>query len=295
MSDQFDIPYKSDMLPKKLELGSKIRFNCYKGISCFNECCKRADVILTPYDVIRLKGRMEMGSTDFLREYTYPYQMEADGVPGIKLRTDDEGACRFLGEEGCTVYEDRPTACRYYPLGHLAMKPTDKKTEETHYFLIREENCKGHDEDRELTVGEYLQEQGVADYDEMNKEWLQILLKKRSGGPSVGRPSETSLQLFFMCSFDTDRFRRFVLSDAFRNSYDLEESVYDVLRKEDIALMKFGFKLMRQVLFGEKSIPEKDKAWEERLEKRKEVFELRRQAEIMRRQKEEDEKYKNDA
>jgi len=98
-----------------------------------------------------------------------------------------------------------------------------------------------------------------------------------------------------MCSFDTDRFRRFVLSDAFRNSYDLEESVYDVLRKEDIALMKFGFKLMRQVLFGEKSIPEKDKAWEERLEKRKEVFELRRQAEIMRRQKEEDEKYKNDA
>jgi len=44
--------------------------------------------------------------------------------------------------------------------------------------------------------------------------------------------------------------------------------------------MKLGNKLMRQALFGEKTIPEKSGAWEKRLEERKEVWEARANAEI---------------
>ncbi len=43
----FDIPHKS---PVKLNGDSKIQFNCHTGVSCFNECCKQADLTLTPYD-----------------------------------------------------------------------------------------------------------------------------------------------------------------------------------------------------------------------------------------------------
>lgn len=295
MSEKFeDIPFESDMVPEKMGLGSNLKFRCYKGISCFNACCKRADITLTPYDILRLKDRKGMSSTEFLKEHTVPFEMERDGLPGVKLRTDDDGACLFVTEEGCSVYTDRPTSCRYYPLGHMAMRKSGEQHEETHYFLVREDHCKGHFEERELNVKEYLKEQETLEYDEMNKEWLQIMLKKRSAGPTVGALPESTLQMFFMCSYDMDRFRRFVLSDAFRATYDLEDTVYETFEKEDVPLMQFGAKFMKQAFFGERSIPEKDGAWEKRTKEREEVWEARRQAEISRQQQAEDDKYKGE-
>lgn len=294
MSEKFDIPFKSDMVPELLEPDTKIQFRCHKGVSCFNACCRHADISLTPYDIVRLKDRLGMDSGEFLKKHAVPFEMDSDKVPGVKLRTDDEGACLFVTEEGCSVYEDRPTACRYYPVGHLAMKPKDSPTEKTSYFLVREEHCKGHEEPREISIADYRKEQDVEIYDEMNREWLQVMLKKKSAGPTVGKPPEMSLQLFFMCSYDLDRFRRFVLSDSFKQTYKLDEAFYQEVQEDDIALMKFGFRLLKQVLFGEITIPEHQGAWEKRFEARKDVFELRRQAEIARRQQAEDEKYKDD-
>ncbi len=294
MSEKFDLPHQSDMVPQKLELGSELRFDCRPGISCWNACCKRADVTLTPYDVIRMKDRLGMGSSEFLKAHTVPYRMDQDGIPGIKLRTDDDGACLFVTDEGCSIYSDRPTACRYYPLGHMAMKMADAKTDEAYYFLVREEHCKGHEEDRVRTIKEYRKDLGIVDYDGYNREWLQIMLKKKSSGPSIGQLPEATLQLFFMASFDMDRFRRFVMSDQFRATYDVDDSTYEVLEKEDIALMQFGVRFMKQAFFGERTIAEKDGVWEQRVEQRQEVWEARRQAEIARQQQREDEKYTDD-
>ena len=289
----FDIPFKSNVVPTMLEQDTEIRFRCHTGISCFNACCRNADVTLTPYDILRLKDRMGGSVSELLKNYTVPFEMDADKVPGVKLRTDDEGACVFMREEGCSVYPDRPTACRYYPVGHLALRPKDSPTDEAHFVLIREEHCKGHEEDRRLTIRDYRREQEVEIYDEMNREWYRLILKKKSAGPTVGKPPELSLHLFFMACFDQDRFRRFVLSGSFKDSYLLEDAVYRELENDDLALMKFGFRFLKQVLFGEVTIPEREGAWEERLEKRKDVLDLRREAEIARAQKMEDEKYKD--
>ncbi len=296
MSDQptFDVPFKSDVLPQRLDEDSQIRFRCHKGISCFNACCRNADVTLTPYDILRLKDRLGLSVTEFLQQHTVLFEMDADRLPGVKLRTDDEGACRLMMEDGCSVYQDRPTACRYYPVGHLAMRPKDSASAEHHYVLIQEEHCKGHLEDRHLSIGQYREEQGLLPYDEMNRGWYELLLKKKSAGPTVGKPPELSLQLFFMACYDQDRFRRFVQSDAFKKMYILGQGDYAKLAQDEIALMEFGYRFLRQVLFGEQSIPGREGAWEERYEQRKEVFELRRQAEIARAQQQEDDKYQND-
>ncbi|MCP3867844.1 MAG: YkgJ family cysteine cluster protein [Gammaproteobacteria bacterium] len=293
MSEKFDLPFKSDMVPEMLDLGSKLRFRCHKGISCYNACCKKADITLTPYDILRLKDRIGKSSTDFLKDHTVPFRMDKEGLPGVKLRTNDEGVCLFMNEEGCSVYKDRPTACRYYPLGHMSMLTTGSKTDETHYFLVREEHCKGHEENQEQSIAEYLKDQETRQYDEMNREWVQLMLKRRSMGPTVGRPPEATLQLFFMCSYDMERFRRFVLSDSFRNTYDLDDETFVALEKEDVVLMQFGVRFMKQAFYGERTIPERDGVWEKRTEERKEVWEARRQAEIARQQQEEDEKYKD--
>ena len=279
MSEKFDIPFKSDLVPTILEPNAKIHFNCHKGVSCFNECCRHADIQLTPYDIIRLKDNLGISGTEFLKNHTVPFEMDKDGLPGVKLRTDDEGACLFLTEEGCSVYQDRPTACRYYPVGHMAMHEAGAKDDEVRYFLVKEDHCKGHEEDREITVNEYRKEQQVEQYDHINREWLQLILKKKSAGPTIGRPSDTSLQFFFMCSYDIDRLRRYVLSDSFRAAYDLEDSFYETIEKEDVALMSFGARLLKQVLFGDKTIPEKEGVFEKRMEERKEILEMRRKLE----------------
>ena len=221
------------------------------------------------------------------------WDTSTDKVPGVKMRTDDEGACVFMTAEGCSVYEHRPTSCRYYPLGHLAIRHKDSAEDEASYVLVRESHCKGHEQDRRIRIKDYLVEQDIPMYREMNREWLQLLLKKKSAGPAVGKPPEESLQLYFMLCFDIDRARRFVLSDGFRKAYELDDSTCETLEKDDVALMKFGFRLLRQVLFGERTIAEKEGVWEQRVEQRQDVWEARRQAEIARRQQMDDEKYKD--
>lgn len=279
MSEKFDIPFKSNLVPKVLDPDTKIHFRCHTEISCFNLCCKHADIQLTPYDLIRLKDNLGISATDLLKNYTVPFEMDKDGVPGVKLRTDDDGACLLLKDVGCSVYADRPTACRYYPVGHMAVREAGSSQDEARYFLVKEAHCKGHEEDREISINDYRKEQQVELYDQLNREYLQLILKKKSAGPTIGRPSDTSLQFFFMCAYDIDRLRRYVLSEAFHRAYDLEDRFYQTIEKEDVALMQFGIRLLKQVLFGERAIPERAGAAEKRVEERKDILEMRRQAE----------------
>ena len=220
-------------------------------------------------------------TTDVLAKHTVPFELDHGGMPGLKLRTTNDGACLFMTDEGCSVYQNRPTACRYYPSGLLSMRAIDKNVDERSFLLIKEDHCKGHNEDQVQTVQEYREQQGVVEYDDYNREWYIIVLKKRSTGPVIGKPSDMSLQLFFMASYDMDRFRRFVTSDSFRKTYNLSDEFYDAIDNDDIALMQFGFKLMRQVLYGELSIPEVEGAWEKRLQERAEILKMRKELEVM--------------
>jgi len=288
----FDIPFKSPTIPAALTAETTIRFRCYPGISCFNACCKQADVTLAPYDILRLKRRLGLTSADFIKQYTVPFQMDGDGLPGVKLKTQDNGTClQLAGDAGCGVYEDRPTVCRYYPVALLALREKGSSEAEERYSLVKEDHCKGHGEDREISIGDYRAEQGCAEYDDHNREWYQLLLKKKSAGPTVGKPPQTSLQLFFMASYDLDNFRKFVVSEGFRRTYVLPDGFYESVEQDDEALLAFAYRFLRQVLFGERTIEEVANAWEERVEARKEVWDARKQAEIERRLAAEDQKY----
>ncbi|MBI3563442.1 MAG: YkgJ family cysteine cluster protein [Gammaproteobacteria bacterium] len=291
---KFDLPFKSPVEPVKLDGNSKIQFNCHPQIRCFNECCKKADITLTPYDVLRLKQRLGVTSGEFLKKHTVPFQMDGHGLPGIKMRTtDNEPVCLFMDEKtGCSVYTDRPAACRYYPVGLMSMKAFKANHEEQHYFIVKEDHCTGHCEPRELTVDQYREEQGVKPYDEFNWPWYKLVLKKKSSGPTIGRPSQLSFDMFFMASYDVDRFRLFIESKNFRKVYLLEDAYYQSLLIDDFTLTQFGFRLLDQVLFGNSTIPLVANAYEQRYEERKEVIEAKfKLAEVLAKQEDPAEKY----
>lgn len=288
-------PLHSALMPEILLPESQIQFRCYPGIACFNACCKQADITLAPFDVLRLKRRLGLTATEFIRNYTVPFQMDGDGLPGIKLRTDEQGTCLQLdGDAGCRVYTDRPTVCRYYPLALLTLHEKDAHSAEERYSLIREAHCQGHLEPRPIRVDGYRAEQDCEAFDLRNREWYQLVLKKKSAGPSVGRPPHSSLQLFFMASYDHDTFRRFVLSENFRKTYTLSDDVYAELEQDDEALLDFAYRFLRQALFGERTVQEVADAWEQRVAQRAEVWDARRQLEIARRLAAEDRQYAAD-
>ena len=265
MADDNPFP-TSPVMPEMFDGGKVIQFRCHKDIACFNACCKNIDISLTPYDILRLKRHLGISSTEFLELFTLPYEIEKDGIAGVKLRPVEAGtACQFMTEAGCSVYQDRPTACRDYPVALLSMRRQDEYVDRNAYALVKEEHCLGHQEARSISIDDYRQEQGLDEYDELARGWRQLILKKKSSGPSIGKPSKRSLQLFFMSCYDIDRFRDFVTSAAFNALYDIADEERASWQADDVALMQFGFRFLRQVLFGEEEgVKMREAAVEER-------------------------------
>ena len=161
--------------PVRYSLDKQFKFRCHKGISCFTKCCSNIDIMLTPYDIVRLKNRLGISSGEFLNDYAYIEVDEKASHPFVflKLNDDPERKCRFVTPEGCTVYTDRPANCRYYPVGQASLKKMDDKANkpvhEEFYFFVREEHCAGFREAREWTIASWRDDQEASVYDEMNR------------------------------------------------------------------------------------------------------------------------------
>lgn len=245
--------------PIERTLNSKFKFRCYKGISCFNKCCSHTDIFLTPYDILRMKKRLGMSSGEFLKKYTYIHIDENSSHPYAVLQMMDDGRCPFVTPEGCSIYEDRPTVCRYYPVGQGIMINRSGKDslKKDFYFFIRDPNCLGYQEDKEWTIETWRIDQGADIYDEMNSEWKEIQLRRdRLGQPKLD-PKKQSL--IYMVSYDMDRFRKFVFESKFLDLFDIDKEDMEKIRNDEIALMKFGFKYLKYILMLEETLKLKEK------------------------------------
>jgi uncharacterized protein len=249
--------------PVQLKGEDKLKFSCHPGISCFNVCCSNIEIILTPYDILRLRKRLKISSKLFLYNYATPTTLAKGQLPVPIMRMDEKsGRCPFNSDDGCSVYEDRPVTCRYYPIGMALMHKQDTKGEEEFYFLIKEDFCKGHNEEKEWTVFKWRKDQGSDGYDLQNRGWMELILKRRSAGDSV----KTAVQLsdfFYMASTDPEGFRKFVFESSFLKRYEVDEETQKSLRKDDQFMTEFSFAWLRTVLFGEKNIMIRPEAIEE--------------------------------
>lgn len=236
--------------------GGKFRFSCHKGIECFNKCCADLHLILTPYDIIRIKNRLGLSSEEFLKRYTAPHTGEKTRFPMLRLKMDDKTkTCPFVRPEGCSIYEDRPGACRTYPLGRAASRSIDEETKE-HYFMVEESHCLGHNEDKEWTVKEWREDQGVDEYNEMNDPWMGVITN--AVVLTKEELSSKKLQMFYMVSYNLDAFRKFVFETKFLDVFDIEKEVIEQMKRDDVELMKFAIKWLRFSLFGGNALKIKD-------------------------------------
>jgi hypothetical protein len=82
--------------------------------------------------------------------------------------------------------------------------------------------------------------------------------------------SPISNQLFFMASYDVDRFRAFVMRPNFNETYKIPPEVMALLVADDEAPLDFSLNFLKHVLFGENFIEEYPDAYEKRLARKRE-------------------------
>ncbi|MBW2331475.1 MAG: YkgJ family cysteine cluster protein [Deltaproteobacteria bacterium] len=203
--------------PRKYTVDSTFKFACHKGMKCYTRCCRDLNIILTPYDIVRMKNRLGLTCDQFLAIFTKPEMLARTKLPMVtmKMLDDDKKSCPFVTPEGCIIYEDRPVTCRYYPLGMASFREQEiEPTGEDFYFMVRESHCLGFQADKEWTVREWRKDQGVEIYDEVNHGWMEFMLRKKSFGFQA-ELSEESRAMFFMVSSNTDKLKRFIFQSSF--------------------------------------------------------------------------------
>lgn len=256
-----DIPSgkEAGIEPVKLNLDSEFKFACHSKIECFTKCCQDVNIILTPYDVIRLKNRLQLSSEDFLAIYTVPQLLEKTDLPVVVLKflkenddapSDSVNFCPFVKEKGCIVYEDRPTTCRYYPLGVASLSHKEGADNDGFYFFVNEPHCLGFKEEKTWTVREWRKDQGVDIHDEINASWTDLVVRKRSFPPNI-KLSEQSKNMFFMVSYNIDKFKEFVFESSFLTLYSIDNETIEKIKNDEIALLEFGCKWLKWLFYKE--------------------------------------------
>ncbi len=100
------------------ELDTKV----FKNISCLScaNCCKSISPVFKDRDIVRLAAHFKVRPAIFTEKYLL---LDSDGDYVLKTTP-----CPFLAiDNKCTVYENRPHACRSYP--HTATLKFTKSTE----------------------------------------------------------------------------------------------------------------------------------------------------------------------
>jgi uncharacterized protein len=237
----------------RLSAGDKFEFNCHPGVSCFNKCCNDVNIFLTPYDIIRLKNRLGISSTEFLEKYTLLPIDENLRHPIVMFRMNDETMnCPFVGDNGCRVYEDRPWSCRMYPIGVASPAEVDRNNKEEFFFLLKEAVCKGFENGKSWTIQEWMDDQGVEDYNLFGDMFKEISLHDKLLKANAIEP--VKLEMFYMVCYDIDRFREFIYDSSFFRRFDIDNDLIEKMKSDDLELLKFGFKWLKFSLFGEKLI-----------------------------------------
>lgn len=253
----------------KLSLKDTFEFSCHKDLKCFTQCCADVNIFLTPYDILRMKRGLQMASEEFLAKYTEAITLDNRGFPAVllKMREDKLKSCPFVSKEGCTIYEDRPWACRMYPVGMASPDRNRPLEREEFYFIVDQEfPCLGFNKEREWTVEEWKKDQGVGEYELKGVSYKEITLHGFFLGGN--RLTAEKSNMFHMACYDLDRFRRFIFGSTFLNLFDIAEKTIKDIKSNEEALLDFGYRWIRFSLFQEDTLRVKGKILEERRRER---------------------------
>jgi Fe-S-cluster containining protein len=236
-------------------MSSNFKFSCHSELGCHNDCCREADIFLTPYDMLRMKNALGIDSGEFLKKYTGMI-LDDVGPPVFFLEMENDGkkSCHFLGEEGCEIYEERPGRCRAFPLEAVGAG---------NYKLADGFKCLGIEEGEEYTLKSWKKHQGIDAYNEMDDLFKEITLDKKLIKKDMHDPN--LLQMFFMV-FDLDKFKRFIFESKFLDVFDVGRDEIKRMKESEAELLKFAINWLKFGLIDKEALKVKDSVLQDQKE-----------------------------
>jgi len=217
-------------------------FGCHAKLSCFNACCADLTVELSPHDAASLRRALGLTAEEFLKRHTRTRFDPGRGLPVVflEMRDDPASTCPFVGEAGCTVYQDRPAACRLYPVGRALLAPDEGGGRQEFFFLLEEDPCVGYAQPRPWTIQAWLDDQGISQCDQVDDPWRAFCQHPalRSRLAEGRRPAPSLLNDYFRAFYSPDRFRDYL--EATGEFARLGPADRAALLNGDAALLKFA-------------------------------------------------------
>jgi Fe-S-cluster containining protein len=234
---------------KRLINDEQFTFACHAGVACFTDCCRELDLSLTPYDVLRLKNSLKLSAAEFLDRYVI-VEKEEGRFPGLYLTMVDDGkaSCPFVTAQGCRVYADRPGACRAYPVGRAAFQTKCSGNNEF-YVLVTEPHCQGFTEPTAHSVEDWIRDQELAQYNELNDELMTILqhvqIKK---GMQL---NDGQVDTYIQALYNLNGFRKTALDPQTVEQFALSEAEQQAIAANDTELLRFAVRWLAREIFGD--------------------------------------------
>ncbi len=218
---------------------SRIRFACHENLPCFTQCCRDVNIYLTPYDVLRLRRALKIGSSEFINRYTHSFLAKLTHIPVVQLRMDETTLmCPFVTPDGCRVYDDRPWACRMYPLD------LDVKHPGCYRLIVGSSKCYGLRESKEWNVEDWLLSQGIEPYRKMEDLYQSVMPSQFTPGGKM----DAGLGKLLFLAYDLDVFKEMIQHKAFRKLHDVDEESYRQAMEDDEKLLMLAFSYIKAQL-----------------------------------------------
>lgn len=236
---------------EELAPGQGFQFACHAGVPCFGACCSALDLMLTPYDALRLRRSTGQTSRDFVHEYADMSAMPGVGLPMLQLHMQDTEAkrCPFSHNNACSVYENRPSACRTYPLGRATRPGPEGVVEQV--FVVREAHCKGFEQTAQWNTATWMTDQGLGAYNAANDRFMTLAADLRRFGQETGqRLNSQQAGMSGLALYQPDDFQRFLVGSHLMDRLDMTEARREDVLHDEEACLDFGFDWLELSIMG---------------------------------------------
>ena len=186
-----------------------------------------------------------------MRRHTRREAEAVSGLPLVLVKPARRGGCPFQGAAGCMVYDDRPTACRLFPLTQGSELTPEGVVDRL--FLRRLDYCQGFAGDQAWSAAAWQADQDFKEYDRYRRPWLRLLLQQ--AGPGCAPLDDRLLSQFYLVAYDLDAFRTFVFESAFLPVHHLTPAEAGPLATDDLALLRGSAAYLEELLFPAEAPP----------------------------------------
>jgi hypothetical protein len=115
------------------------------------------------------------------------------------------------------------------------------------FMVLKEAHCCGFDQGIARTARQWIDEQEIAIYNEINDKLLQIISLKKNRKP--GPLDVKSRYMFFTALYNLDNFRSQIVKNRLLDDLRIDSLLLEKALEDDLALLAVGMQWVERVLF----------------------------------------------